>query len=84
MYYGRARLTGEWYIALDCTESSPERIAALAQEARNEGQQIVWHPYGPLMFPLDWLAEGTTDPKLLANYESLKAFLENFSPLSRS
>jgi hypothetical protein len=81
LYYGRAALSGEWYISVEAT---PEQIATLAQEAHGEGQQTIWHPYGPLLFPLDWLAEGSTDPKLSNKHAALKRLLESFPPQSQS
>jgi hypothetical protein len=82
IYYGRAALSGDWYIALD--GATPEQIATLEKEAHEEDELTIWHPYGPLMFRLDWLAEGSTDPELWKNYRVVKRQLETVSPLAQN
>jgi hypothetical protein len=79
VYYGRGVITGDWYINLPL-EDDPELLKAGIDEALEEGERIVEHPYGPLMVRLDWLGSAKEHPQDRALIEELRQRLERMPP----
>jgi hypothetical protein len=81
-YYGRGVITGDWYINLPL-EGDPELLKAGIDEALEEGERIVEHPYGPTMVRLDWLGSAKEHPRDRVIIEVLRQRLEQMPPQSR-
>jgi hypothetical protein len=80
-YYGRGVVTGDWYINLPL-EGDLELIKGGIDEALEEGERIVFHPYGPAMMRLDWLGSAKEYPQDRDKTETVKRILEQMPPQS--
>jgi hypothetical protein len=64
-YYGRGVRSGDWFIALplDTDPESAEMLKGGIEAALEEEERIFFHPYGPAMVRLDWLASSEEFPE---------------------
>jgi hypothetical protein len=74
-------MSGEWYIGSDM---EPDMEQGVIKEAQDAGEPIIRHPYGPLIFRLDWLSDNGEYPEDRAVRESLRRLLELGPPQSRN
>ena len=83
MYYGRGIESGDWYLAAPF-DIDPEMLLGAVEEAKREGEQIIFHPHGPVMFRLDWTASDDRYPQDQDGAALMKKILEQIPPQSSS
>lgn len=78
IYYGRGVISGQWFSGIDADDALTQ---ALRYVALSEGERVIIHPAGPLMFPHRWLIEN--GPAFLADQlKKMEVFFAAHPPQS--